>query len=68
MPKAYNILDLYPKGFKRDEDISDAVMSALRTLFQAGLDPAATKTALIKMKGLIEELLKEGNNGKTLDQ
>lgn len=53
----YDLIHSHPQGGESQEDVFDAVMSALREVFKKGLNPLATKAALLTLQAKIQEML-----------
>jgi len=55
----YQLVHFYPQGIETEEAVFDAVMSALREIFNKGLNPLATKAALELLKFQCAEILED---------
>lgn len=53
----YDLVHQHPTGTETQEAVSDAVMSALREVFNKGLNPLATKVALTLLSAQCKEIL-----------
>ncbi len=55
----HRLIHFYPQGIESEEAVFDAVMSALREIFNKGLNPFATKAALELLKFQCAEILED---------
>jgi hypothetical protein len=53
----YDLVHQHPNGTETQDDVFDAVISALREVFNKGLNPLATKVALTTLAARCKEIL-----------
>lgn len=53
----YDLIHSHPQGKESQDDVIDAVMGALREVFNKGLNPLATKVALETLAARCREIL-----------
>lgn len=53
----HDLIHLHPDGTETEEAVHDAVMSALREIFNKGMNPLGTKAALTLLQMQCQEIL-----------